>query len=70
MKTRMCHLKGKITIILTTHYMQEAQALSDRIGIMSSGKLLTVGTVRQLMEATGTDQFEQAFISIVREAEK
>ena len=64
------NLKGKITIILTTHYMQEAQALSDRIGIMSSGKLLTVGTVRQLMEATGTDQFEQAFISIVREAEK
>ena len=64
------NLKGKITIILTTHYMQEAQALSDRIGIMSSGKLLTVGTVRQLMEATGTDQFEQAFISIVKEAEK
>ena len=63
-------LKGKITIILTTHYMQEAQALSDRIGIMACGKLLTVGTARQLMEATGTDQFEQAFIAIVKEARK
>ena len=38
-------LKGKITIILTTHYMEEAEALSDRIGIMKSGRLLAVGTV-------------------------
>ena len=61
-------LKGKVTVILTTHYMEEAEALSDRIGIMKSGKLLVVGTAAELMEMTGTDQFETAFISIVKEA--
>ena len=61
-------LKGKVTIILTTHYMEEAQALSDRIGIMKDGKLLVVGTAQQLMESTSTDKFENAFISIVKEA--
>jgi len=61
-------LKGKITIILTTHYMEEAEALSDRIGIMKSGKLLVVGTTHELMEMTSADRFEHAFISIVKEA--
>ncbi len=61
-------LKGSVTIILTTHYMEEAEALSDRIGIMKNGKLLVVGTARELMAATGTDRFENAFISIVKEA--
>ena len=60
-------MKGKVTIILTTHYMEEAEALSDRIGIMKNGKLLVVGTARELMEKTGTDKFENAFISIVKE---
>ena len=60
-------LKGKITIILTTHYMEEAEALSDRIGIMKNGKLLVVGTARELVEKTGADRFEKAFISIVKE---
>ncbi len=62
-------LKGKITIILTTHYMEEAQALSDRIGIMKSGRLLAVGTVEELNRAAGTDDFETAFVSIVEGAE-
>ena len=61
-------LKGKITIILTTHYMEEAQALSDRIGIMKSGRLLAVGTVEELNRKAGTDDFETAFVSIVKEA--
>ena len=60
-------LKGKITIILTTHYMEEAEALSDRIGIMKSGKLLAVGTVDELNERAGTNDFETAFVSIVKE---
>ena len=62
-------LKGKVTIILTTHYMEEAEALSDRIGIMNSGKLLVVGTANELMKMTATDKFENAFISIVKGAE-
>ena len=60
-------LKGKITIILTTHYMEEAEALSDRIGIMKSGKLLAVGTVEELNTLAGTNDFETAFVSIVKE---
>ena len=60
-------LKGKITIILTTHYMEEAEALSDRIGIMRSGSLLAVGTVEELNRKAGTDDFETAFVSIVKE---
>jgi ABC-2 type transport system ATP-binding protein len=61
-------LKGRVTIILTTHYMEEAETLSDRIGIMKSGKLLVVGTADELMKQTDTDRFEHAFISIVKEA--
>ena len=60
-------LKGKVTIILTTHYMEEAAALSDRIGIMKSGRLLAVGTVEELNKMAGTDDFETAFVSIVKE---
>ena len=60
-------LKGKITLILTTHYMEEAEALSDRIGIMKDGKLLVTGTAQELMAKTATDKFEDAFISIVKE---
>ena len=63
----ICALKGKITIILTTHYMEEAEALSDRIGIMKSGRLLAVGTVEELNAAAGTNDFEIAFVSIVKE---
>lgn len=60
-------LKGNITIIMTTHYMEEAAALSDRIGIMKDGKLLAVGTVEELNQKAGTDNFEAAFVSIVKE---
>ena len=61
-------LKGKITIILTTHYMEEAEALSDRIGIMKIGRLHAVGTVEELNRKVGTEDFETAFVSIVKEA--
>ena len=60
-------LKGKITVILTTHYMEEAVALSDRIGIMTDGHLLAVGTVEELQKQAGTDDFERAFVTIVKE---
>ena len=60
-------LKGKITIILTTHYMEEAEALSDRIGIMKNGKLLAVGTVDELNKKVGTNDFETTFVSIANE---
>ena len=63
-------LKGKVTIVLTTHYMEEAEALSDRIGIMKDGKLLICDTAAGIKQAAGTDQFEQAFIRIVKEGAK
>lgn len=59
-------LKGKITIILTTHYMEEAESLSDRIGIMKDGRLLTLGTAAELKAAAGTERFEDAFVTIVK----
>jgi ABC-2 type transport system ATP-binding protein len=59
-------LKGKITIILTTHYMEEAEALSDRIGIMKDGKLLALGTADELKEKAGNEKFEDAFVAIVK----
>ena len=59
-------LKGKVTIILTTHYMEEAESLSDRIAIMKDGKLLICDTADKIKETAGTDNFEQAFIHIVK----
>lgn len=60
-------LKGKITIILTTHYLQEAEALSDHIGILSKGKLKAVGTAQELMAAANTSSFEDAFVALCNE---
>lgn len=59
-------LKGKTTIILTTHYLEEAEALSDRIGIMKDGRLLTVGTAEEIKERAGKIRFEDAFVAIVK----
>ena len=61
-------LKGRVTVILTTHYMEEAEALSDRIAIMAGGKLLVCDTAENIKKAADTDNFEQAFIRIVRRA--
>ena len=63
-------LKGNITIILTTHYMEEAEALSDRIAIMKDGKLLTCDTPDAIKISTGENTIENAFIKIVRGATK
>lgn len=60
-------LKGHTTIILTTHYLEEAEALSDRIGIMKNGCLLAVGTAAELNKKAGTVRFEDTFVSIVKE---
>lgn len=62
-------LRGKVTIVMTTHYMEEAEALSDRIGIMKDGRLLAQGTVTELKERVGAGDFESAFVTIVKEAE-
>lgn len=63
-------LKGRITIILTTHYMEEAEALSDRVAIMKDGKLLICDTVEKIKETADENSFEQAFIRIVKGAGK
>ena len=59
-------LKGKITIILTTHYMEEAETLSDRIAVMKEGKLLVCDTTENIKKTANTNSFEQAFIRIVK----
>ena len=62
-------LKGRMTIVLTTHYMEEAEALSDRTGIMKSGRLIAVGTPSEIKARAGTERFEEAFVKLVKEAE-
>lgn len=57
-------LKGKVTIILTSHYMEEVEALSDRIGVMSRGRLLALGTLAELQAQTGTSSLEEAFVGL------
>lgn len=59
-------LKGKVTIVLTTHYMEEAEALSDRIAIMKDGKLLICDTPPGIMSKTGETSIERAFVKIVK----
>ena len=63
-------LKGKKTIILTTHYMEEAESLSDRIGIMAYGDLVDVGTAQELIKKTNAKNFEDAFVSIATGGEE
>ncbi|MBQ7172600.1 MAG: ATP-binding cassette domain-containing protein [Clostridia bacterium] len=58
-------LKGKMTIILTTHYMEEAEALSDRIGVLKDGRLLFVGKKEELFALTDKNSVEEAFIELV-----
>jgi ABC-2 type transport system ATP-binding protein len=60
-------LKGRVTIILTTHYMEEAETLSDRVGIMKDGKLLLCDTPEGIKARTGKDRFDEAFICVVKE---
>lgn len=61
-------LIGKnMTVILTTHYLEEAENISDRIGIMKKGKLAAVGTVDELLKQAGCEKFEDAFVSIAAE---
>ncbi len=57
-------IKGKITIVLTTHYMEEAEQLSDRVGVMADGKLRICDTPDALKKAAGTDNFEEAFVRL------
>lgn len=60
-------LKGRMTVILTTHYLEEAESLCDRIGIMAHGELCAEGTADQLKARAGADNFEEAFITIAGE---
>jgi len=62
-------LKGTITIVLTTHYMEEAEALSDRVGILRDGRLLALGTPEALRARAGAATLERAFLTIVKEGE-
>lgn len=60
-------LKGRVTVILTTHYLEEAEALSDRIGVMHEGRLRCVGTAGELIAATGAATFEDAYLALTEE---
>ncbi len=59
-------LKGHTTVLLTTHYMEEAESLSDRVGVMAAGRLVAAGTPQELKEHADTDSFEEAFVRLVK----
>jgi ABC-2 type transport system ATP-binding protein len=61
-------LKGKITIVLTSHYLEEIESLCDRVAILSKGKLLAVGEIEQIKQSAKAQTFEDAFISLVESA--
>lgn len=61
------NLKGRITIVLTTHDLEEAEALSDRVGVMKDGRLLALGTPEELKRQTGSARFEEAFVKLIKE---
>ncbi len=63
-------LKGKITIVLTTHYMEEAEALSDEIAVMAQGEIKAVGTLEELKQQSGQDNLEEAFVWIVENSRR
>lgn len=58
-------IKEKVTIVLTTHYMEEAEKLSDKVAIMLNGQVKAVGTVEELLKNTGKQNLEEAFVTIV-----
>lgn len=60
-------LKGRVTVILTTHYLEEARALADRIAILNAGRLQALGTAEELEQAAGTQDFEEAFLRLTGE---
>ena len=60
-------LKGSTAIVLTTHYLEEAEALADRIGILNAGRLRAVGTAEELKALAGCDRFEDAFVALAGE---
>ncbi len=62
-------LKSRITMILTTHYMEEAEALSDRVGVLVKGELKAVGTSAELVAATGGTALEDAFVALATGSE-
>ena len=57
-------LKGRVTVILTTHYLEEAEALADRIAVMAAGRLKALGTVEELLAKTGCKNLEDAFVAL------
>lgn len=62
-------LKGRMTILMTTHYMEEAETLSDCIGVMAHGRLMAIGTSDELVRRTGAANFEEAFVALATSEE-
>ncbi|MDE6791382.1 MAG: ABC transporter ATP-binding protein [Clostridia bacterium] len=61
-------LKGKMTVVLTSHYLNEIEALCDRVAVLNKGRVAAVGTVEELKALSGQKDFEDAFVSLVKEA--
>ena len=56
----------RVTVFMTTHYMEEAERVAHRIAIIDHGKIVAQGSAEQLKEQTGTETLEQAFVNLTR----
>lgn len=63
----LLQIKGDVTIVVTTHYLEEIEILADRVGIMNQGKLCALGTVKQLIDETGKPTLTEVFLELTKE---
>jgi ABC-2 type transport system ATP-binding protein len=56
--------KEKMTVFLTTHYMEEAEKIADRIAIIDHGKIIKIGTLNELKKQTNSSNLEEAFLKL------
>jgi ABC-2 type transport system ATP-binding protein len=54
----------KVTVFLTTHYMDEADRVAHRVGVIDHGKLVAQGTPREIKDQTATESLEEAFLKL------
>jgi ABC-2 type transport system ATP-binding protein len=59
--------KEGVTVFLTTHYMEEAEKMADRVSIIDHGKIIETGTPEELKKNTGTNSLEEAFLKLTGE---
>jgi ABC-2 type transport system ATP-binding protein len=67
-QVRRLNQEEEVTVFLTTHYMEEAERVADRIAIIDHGRIIAEGTAAELRASTQSESLEQAFLSLTGSA--